>query len=230
MKLTSYSATVCSHTASRAKSTLKLPSSWRVPTWTALPEYLLIWRKSICTSNAQVSVYQQPFIASVSTCRLNATAEAVLEADEAIDAEIYVNKASALINAAAAQAKASADDVYGPVQLRFRVTYARVLDANRKFVEAAVRYYGLSTTTGYNVRYVFVTRTSYTVLTQVHRLIRTVMISPCAGRAGGPPRAAGQGRDLRDPGQGGAAAEPSSGAAHEGSVCWSALNTVRCYI
>lgn len=76
--------------------------------------------------------------------------EAVLEVDEAIDAEIYVNKASALINAAASQSK-SGEDAYGPVQLRFRVTYARVLDANRKFAEAAVRYYGLSTTTGYNV-------------------------------------------------------------------------------
>jgi hypothetical protein len=63
-----------------------------------------------------------------------------------------VNKASSLINAAAAQSKAASEDVFGPVQLRFRVTYARVMDANRKFVEAAVRYYGLSTTTGYNVR------------------------------------------------------------------------------
>lgn len=70
--------------------------------------------------------------------------------DEAIDAEIYANKATALINAAAAQSK-SGEDVFGPIQLRFRVTYARVLDANRKFVEAAVRYYGLSTTTAYNV-------------------------------------------------------------------------------
>ena len=77
----------------------------------------------------------------------------MLEVDEAIDAEIYVNKASALINAAASQA--SGEDAYGPVQLRFRVTYARVMDANRKFAEAAVRYYGLSTTTGYNVSYSF---------------------------------------------------------------------------
>lgn len=30
------------------------------------------------------------------------------------------------------------------VQLRYRVTYARVLDANRKFLEAAMRYYELS--------------------------------------------------------------------------------------
>lgn len=72
--------------------------------------------------------------------------------DEAIDAEIYVNKASALINAAADSQSKSGEDVYGPVQLRFRVTYARVLDSNRKFAEAAVRYYGLSTTTSYKVR------------------------------------------------------------------------------
>lgn len=30
------------------------------------------------------------------------------------------------------------------VQLRYRVTYAKVLDANRKFLEAALRYYELS--------------------------------------------------------------------------------------
>lgn len=30
------------------------------------------------------------------------------------------------------------------VQLRYRVTYAKVLDANRKFLEAAMRYYELS--------------------------------------------------------------------------------------
>ena len=93
--------------------------------------------------------------------------------DEAIDAEIYVNKASALINAVTqshSQSKSKAkqsssssagggagvgnaeeEDAYGPVQLRFRVTYARVLDANRKFAEAAVRYYALSTTNTYNV-------------------------------------------------------------------------------
>ena len=69
--------------------------------------------------------------------------EAVLEDDEAIDAEIYMNKASAVINNAA--------DDYA-LQLRYRVTYARVLDANRKFVEAAQRYYELSTTTNVNVR------------------------------------------------------------------------------
>jgi len=67
--------------------------------------------------------------------------EAVLEADEAIDAEIYVNKASPLINLV--------DDWI--LQLRYRLTYARVLDANRKFIDASIRYYELSTTTHSNV-------------------------------------------------------------------------------
>lgn len=71
-------------------------------------------------------------------------AEAVLEDDEAIDAEVYMNKASAIIN------NCTAPEHYA-LQLRFRVTYARVLDANRKFVEAAQRYYELSTTRDANV-------------------------------------------------------------------------------
>lgn len=32
------------------------------------------------------------------------------------------------------------------LQLRYSVTLARVLDSNRKFVDAALRYYELSTT------------------------------------------------------------------------------------
>lgn len=65
-------------------------------------------------------------------------AEAYLEDQEAVSAETCVNRASALIN--------SVDDV--SLILRYRVTYARVMDANRKFLEAAVRYYEISTTTG----------------------------------------------------------------------------------
>jgi hypothetical protein len=109
------------------------------------------------------------------------TTEAVLEADEAVEAEVYVNKASALINAATDEtSKATSSTSQGSlnseqvcttyvlihfvpcalsgvssfvsqVLLRYRVTYARVLDANRKFVEAAVRYHALSTTTTQNV-------------------------------------------------------------------------------
>jgi COP9 signalosome complex subunit 4 len=56
-----------------------------------------------------------------------------------------VNKASPLINLV--------DDWL--LQLRYRLTYARVLDANRKFIDAAIRYYELSmstTTTHSNVQ------------------------------------------------------------------------------
>ena len=42
------------------------------------------------------------------------------------------------------------DDV--TLSLRYRTTFARILDANRKFLEAAWRYYELSTTTVGNVR------------------------------------------------------------------------------
>ena len=38
------------------------------------------------------------------------------------------------------------------LQLRYRVTFARILDANRKFVDAAMRYYELSTTQNAQVR------------------------------------------------------------------------------
>lgn len=61
-------------------------------------------------------------------------AETFLLDDEAIDAETFVNKASGLINSVG-------DKV---ILLRYRVLYARVLDANRKFLDAAVRYYELS--------------------------------------------------------------------------------------
>jgi len=62
--------------------------------------------------------------------------EAFLEDDATVDAEIFVNKASALIN----------DVDEWTLQLRYRTTFARILDANRKFAEAASRYYELSTT------------------------------------------------------------------------------------
>lgn len=59
-----------------------------------------------------------------------------MEDDATVDAEIFVNKASALIN----------EIEEWTLQLRYRTTFARILDANRKFAEAASRYYELSTT------------------------------------------------------------------------------------
>ena len=63
--------------------------------------------------------------------------EAFLADDETVDAEVFLNKASSCIQ--------TVTDV--ALLLRYRATYARVLDANRKFVEAAMRYYDLSNTT-----------------------------------------------------------------------------------
>eukprot|EP01035_Chromulina_nebulosa_P018507 gene18507-24224_t len=64
-------------------------------------------------------------------------AECSLEDDETVDAEVYVNRASQYMN----------DITDRHLQLRYRVTSARVLDANRKFLEASLRYYDLSITT-----------------------------------------------------------------------------------
>ena len=63
-------------------------------------------------------------------------AETYLADDETVDAENFVNRASGLMEAV--------DDWL--LQLRYRTTYARVLDSNRKFLEAALRYYELSQT------------------------------------------------------------------------------------
>jgi COP9 signalosome complex subunit 4 len=62
-------------------------------------------------------------------------AECFLEEEAAVDAEVFVNKASQIVN----------NINEWSLLLRYRVTFARVLDANRKFIEAALRYYDLST-------------------------------------------------------------------------------------
>jgi COP9 signalosome complex subunit 4 len=68
-------------------------------------------------------------------------AEAFLEEEAAVDAEVFANKASPFIN--------NIND--WTLLLRYRVTMARVLDANRKFIEAALRYYELSATDNHKI-------------------------------------------------------------------------------
>ena len=63
-------------------------------------------------------------------------AETFLEDDMSVEAEGFVNRASGLMHFV------STDD--WALQLRYRVTLARTLDARRKFLEAAVSYYDLS--------------------------------------------------------------------------------------
>lgn len=64
-------------------------------------------------------------------------AEAYLADDSAIDAEVFVNKARTPMESVSEWT----------LQLRYKVVLARILDANRKFTEAAKQYYELSTMT-----------------------------------------------------------------------------------
>lgn len=70
-------------------------------------------------------------------------AECCLEDDEAVEAEVFVNRVSSIINGLMENRL---------LQLRYRTTAARVLDSNRKFLEASKRYYDLSNTTDEGVR------------------------------------------------------------------------------
>ena len=57
-----------------------------------------------------------------------------LQDEESVSAETYINRASVLVN----------EDTDGALRLQHKVCYARILDAKRKFLEAATRYYQLS--------------------------------------------------------------------------------------
>lgn len=61
-------------------------------------------------------------------------AELYLQEDETIDAENFINRASRCIH--------NVDD--WALKLRYQVSYARILDAKRKFLDAALRYYEFS--------------------------------------------------------------------------------------
>ncbi|RHY27865.1 hypothetical protein DYB32_007643, partial [Aphanomyces invadans] len=63
-------------------------------------------------------------------------AELYLQEDETVDAENYINRASRVIHAVGSN--------NWPLKLRYQVSYARILDAKRKFLDAALRYYEFS--------------------------------------------------------------------------------------
>ncbi|XP_013614075.1 PREDICTED: COP9 signalosome complex subunit 4-like [Brassica oleracea var. oleracea] len=58
----------------------------------------------------------------------------ILLCSDAVNAETYINKASFLVSS-------SQNEV---LNLQYKVCYARILDMKRKFLEAALRYYGIS--------------------------------------------------------------------------------------
>ncbi|THU71020.1 hypothetical protein C4D60_Mb08t31130 [Musa balbisiana] len=57
-----------------------------------------------------------------------------LEDDDAVNAEAFINKASFLVN----------NSQHEVLNLQYKVCYARILDLKRKFLEAALHYYGIS--------------------------------------------------------------------------------------
>lgn len=61
-------------------------------------------------------------------------AELYLQEDETIDAENFINRASRFIH--------NVED--WALKLRYQVSYARILDSKRKFLDAALRYYEFS--------------------------------------------------------------------------------------
>ncbi|KAG1696343.1 hypothetical protein DVH05_018475 [Phytophthora capsici] len=61
-------------------------------------------------------------------------AELYLQEDETVDAENFINRASRFIHNVENWA----------LKLRFQVSYARILDSKRKFLDAALRYYEFS--------------------------------------------------------------------------------------
>lgn len=61
-------------------------------------------------------------------------AELYLQEDETVDAENFINRASRFIHSVTDWA----------LKLRYQVSYARILDAKRKFLDAALRYYEFS--------------------------------------------------------------------------------------
>ncbi|GFH21534.1 PCI domain-containing protein, partial [Haematococcus lacustris] len=57
-----------------------------------------------------------------------------LEDDDPVNAELYIKKASSLINNSKVWAAADA-----AAELQYKVCYARILDSKRRFLEAALR-------------------------------------------------------------------------------------------
>ncbi|PNH10514.1 COP9 signalosome complex subunit 4 [Tetrabaena socialis] len=57
-----------------------------------------------------------------------------LEDDDSVNAEMYIKKAAALISSCKDEA----------AELQYKICYARILDAKRRFLDAALRYYEMS--------------------------------------------------------------------------------------
>mmetsp|Transcript_33720 Transcript_33720/g.61972 ORF Transcript_33720/g.61972 Transcript_33720/m.61972 type:complete len:247 (-) Transcript_33720:256-996(-) len=96
--------------------------------------------------NDEGSVYYMP---PIERCDVFVkVAECYLEEDLTVEAEGAVTKAGTIIEATGISISAEnevKDDLTVTLMLRYKSTYARVLDANRKFLPAAMKYHDLST-------------------------------------------------------------------------------------
>lgn len=96
--------------------------------------------------NDEGSVYYMP---PVERCDVFVkVAECYLEEDLTVEAEGAVSKAGIIIESSGLSISAeneARDDRTVTLLLRYKSTYARVLDANRKFLPAAMKYHDLST-------------------------------------------------------------------------------------
>lgn len=72
-------------------------------------------------------------------------AEAFLLEDETVDAEIFVNKAMGFMG--------DVTDIH--LRIRYKATHGKILDSNRKFLDAAWIYYELSQSPSSLIRSVF---------------------------------------------------------------------------
>ena len=81
-----------------------------------------------------------------------------LQDDESVSAETFLNRASVLIN----------EDTSEGLKLQHKVCYARILDAKRKFLEAASRYYSLSQLTSTAAVKVSVACRAHTLAARTH--------------------------------------------------------------
>jgi len=71
-------------------------------------------------------------------------AECYLEEDDAVEADSWVNKAGSSVEAIGGGGRDGGEGERRkcvPLILRYKSVYARVLDANRRFLQAAEKYY-----------------------------------------------------------------------------------------
>jgi COP9 signalosome complex subunit 4 len=92
-------------------------------------------------------------------------AECFLEEDEIAESDAAVTKAGSVVEAI------SNPDQHLALILRYKSTYARVLDSNRKFLQAASRYHDLSQSSGNLIR-------AEDLLTMLGRAVTCAILAP----------------------------------------------------